>query len=92
MSTLIYLSACGVLLAASLYMAFALCYEDGIVGKLALIAISLGAIAAVSHWWLDRLVFQAQDVACLTGGLAVFICRHLARFWKYRHRKWENQS
>ena len=82
----IYLISCLTLAAISLYMIFAQCYEDGIVGKLAAGAIFIGALSALWHGWVDGKLFMPKDVAVLIGGEAVFMGRHLVRFWGHTRR------
>lgn len=82
----IYLISCLVLALISLYMIFAQCYDDGIVGKLAAGAIFIGAFSAVWHGWVDGKLFMPKDVAVLVGGVVIFMGRHLMRFWGHARR------
>ena len=82
----IYLMACSTLLIAAIYMIFAECYEDGIVGKLACGIIALGAFAALLHGLTEKVFFSPPDVAWMMTGVSVFIWRHLHRFWKWKRK------
>ena len=86
MSAAIYLTGCAVLLCVAIYMIFAECYDDGIIGKLAAGVMAFGAFAALWHGLADRLTARADDAAWIVGGVALFMVRHLARFWKYKEK------
>lgn len=83
---LAYYAGCLILAIASPYMIFATCYEDGILGKLALGAVFIGAIAALTLGFSPGRHEVRPHDAAMVAGVAVFVLRHLIRFWQYQHR------
>lgn len=85
MIEIVYAIACAVLLAGSVYMIFATCYDDGTVGKIGFGILALGAAAAMFQVLINGLRPRPEAV-WIAAGSAVFMLRHLVRFWQYRHR------
>ncbi len=83
-----YLAACALLVLVGPYMIFAACYEDGIVGKVAMGAVWFAASAVVINACVDaRLPAVPPQSAWIITGLTVFMLRHLRRFWKFRYHQ-----
>jgi len=83
-----YLICCALLLAASGYMIFAHCYDDGLVGKLFLIVVFFGAFSVLSTAWLEqRLPTVLWQSLVIIAGMCGVIARHLWRFAQYRRRE-----
>lgn len=85
----IYLTLCAVLMVLAPYMIFATCYEDGIVGKLALgmvwFAASAVVLRALFEWLLPPI--EPRAVLSILAGMTVFMLRHLTRFWRHCKRE-----
>lgn len=85
----IYLTLCAVLMVLAPYMIFATCYEDGIVGKLALGVVWFASSAVVLRAVFDAAPppIEARTVLSILAGLTVFMLRHLTRFWRHCKRE-----
>ena len=60
-------------------------YEDGLVGRLALLTLSLAGAVAVGEW-VDGVVYELNPTSlAIQLGLSVFLLRHV-----YRFNKWAN--
>ena len=79
MKTALFLVACAVLFVVPLAFVINKVYEDGILGRMALLGISFCAFGFGAQWWSDRIEPQPLLVFMLAS-VAAFICWHLWRF------------
>ncbi len=58
-------------------------YEDGLVGRIALLCISLSSLVVIGEW-LDGVVYEVNPTTLgVQFGLSVFLLRHVYRFSKW---------
>lgn len=83
--TIIYLLACAVLFIGGIYMILCPHYDDGVIGKLSLIAVVIPTFAAL-YKGIDGLpepVTVSNEAVAVLSGMAIFVWRHLRRFWRF---------
>ena len=80
----------------SLIAVFLIChddYEDGIIGRAALIILALANAVIVGEWIVDRVEYEMLPSTLLTQiGTALFLSRHCYRFIEFRNKgihKWK---
>lgn len=84
--TLLYAVAVHVLVLLAALLIFDKRYEDGIFGRLALIAIALAGILISSEFWVRDAYMVYPTTALLAAGCALFMMRHVYRFSRVRWR------
>ena len=83
--SIIYLLACAVLFIGGIYMILCPRYDDGIIGKLSLIAVVLPTFAALYKGieGMPNPIPVSNEAVAVVAGMAVFVGRHLRRFWRF---------
>lgn len=83
----IYLAACFVILSAATYMILAPCYEDGILGKIGLLIMAIGAVAFILKTCGGIAPEPPSTSVWMAGGVAIFLLRHVWRFTRFEARR-----
>lgn len=84
--TLLYAISVHVLLLLCTLLVFDKRYEDGLFGRLALVAIALAGLLICSEFWARDTYAVYPTSALLAAGFALFMARHVVRFSRVRWR------
>lgn len=88
--SIVYLLSCHVVSVTCLCMIYHKRYDDGLFGRVSLVIMLVACILIIMDFWFGELWWGAFTVnptnAAFALGTAVFMLRHVLRFWKVRFR------
>lgn len=87
----VYVVSCHVMLAMCICMIYHKRYDDGLFGRVALAVLVITCVLVLADFWLggDKswgAFAVSPTTAAYAFGTALFMLRHVLRFWKFRWR------
>jgi len=59
-------------------------YEDGIIGRLALITLAIAEMVVIAEWFHKESTYPAPTTFAIQLGVAFFMTRHVYRFLRWK--------